>query len=426
MTVEFKSQPVSNKKLSHSLASFANSAGGWYIVGVETDADNVASSIPGCDLQGRDYMSTIRDVAISSIDPVPLFEARLIHLSSGTSVVVVHVPNNQATPFVTSDGRIYRRAGDSSGPVAETDRHSLDRLVDKGREQDRRLTRFMNAREADIPEGLFALEFFLAPDPLSQTSSHLDELTAENVRGIINRLREPVALTLDGVEGITGTAPFMSAAFRDHSVILRQTLPENPLGASTELELTVNAAARIRVPLELVGNLETLDLDTLSSPQARRALKTVRDYGQSHYSSLPPTKLELYDLRAALLVAAVLICFFSEWAADDLWSRRVRVAHRLVTEYGPGVWPVVFSDSDAWGQHAVEYGLPTVQRREYALSEPIWTTIDLDQHGSLWANCLLLASWSLGIGDSLTGIFSESLARGAKPVPTRSAETGDV
>lgn len=426
MTVEFKRQPVENRKLSHSIASFANTIGGWYIIGVETDADSVASTVPGCDLKGRDYLSTIRDVAISCIDPVPLFEARTLPLAGGRSVVVVHVPNNQETPFVTSDGRIYRRAADSSTPIAEADRHSVDRLVDKGRDQNKRLTRFMNSRESGVPQGLFAIEFLLAPDPLPQVPSHHDELTAENLRGVLDRLRQPISLTYGDSSGISGTAPFQSAAFRDYSVILRQTTPDNPLGSSPELELTLNGAARIRVPLEPIGDLETRNLDSLASVHARRALKTVKDFGLARYSSLTLTRLQLYDVDTAFVAAAMLVSFYLEWAAADLWSGRVRVAHRLITEYGADVWPIVFSDCDEWGKYSIEYGLPTVERRDYFVPEPNWNQVMLNGSGALWASCLLDAAWSLGVGDVLPGILTASIMRMARITPDEGPAAGDV
>ena len=138
-TVEYKREPVSNAKLSHSLASLANTNGGWYIVGVVTDDSNVAVDVPGHDFSGGDYLSTVRDVVTAHIGPALAFEARLIDLERGTSVLVVSVPDRQATPFITSDGRVYRRSGDSSTPVPEKDRHSFDRLVDLGREPEKAL-----------------------------------------------------------------------------------------------------------------------------------------------------------------------------------------------------------------------------------------------------------------------------------------------
>ena len=40
--VEYKSLFVRNEKIGWSISSFANSYGGWYIVGVKTDEHNVA------------------------------------------------------------------------------------------------------------------------------------------------------------------------------------------------------------------------------------------------------------------------------------------------------------------------------------------------------------------------------------------------
>ena len=48
--VEYKKDFPSTNKIGHSIASFANSDGGWYIVGVEANEDNVATSILGFDI----------------------------------------------------------------------------------------------------------------------------------------------------------------------------------------------------------------------------------------------------------------------------------------------------------------------------------------------------------------------------------------
>src|SRR5437016_5394889 len=72
--VEFKREPPSNDKIGHSLASLANSYGGWYIVGVETDEHNIAKDICGFDTGHiPDPISKVRDIARSHIDPTPVF-----------------------------------------------------------------------------------------------------------------------------------------------------------------------------------------------------------------------------------------------------------------------------------------------------------------------------------------------------------------
>src|SRR3712207_7064043 len=50
----FKSDfPQRNQKIAHSLAALANTLGGWYVVGIETDNNQVATQIVGFDQVDR-------------------------------------------------------------------------------------------------------------------------------------------------------------------------------------------------------------------------------------------------------------------------------------------------------------------------------------------------------------------------------------
>src|SRR5688500_3044857 len=72
--VEFKRELPSAHKIAKSLASFANTHGGWFIVGVVTSEHNVAREIRGFDLNAvPDPISVIRDAARVGVDPPPFF-----------------------------------------------------------------------------------------------------------------------------------------------------------------------------------------------------------------------------------------------------------------------------------------------------------------------------------------------------------------
>jgi predicted HTH transcriptional regulator len=136
--VEYKGTLLDSKKIAKSIASFANTYGGWYIVGVTTDGHNVAQNIPGFSLDDHhDPIASVRDSIRSGIDPVPVFFSQVVTLAPKQVVLVVYVPGEQDTPFITRDGRIYRRVSDSSDPIPENQRSAVDRIVDQGRERAR-------------------------------------------------------------------------------------------------------------------------------------------------------------------------------------------------------------------------------------------------------------------------------------------------
>jgi len=119
--VEYKSQMVAKDKIAKSIASFANTYGGWYFIGIEADKlQNIVTNISGFDLSTcPDPIATVREVVKSHITPIPVFFPQVITLTADLLVLVVYIPGEQDTPFITKDGRIYRRVADSSDPVPE-------------------------------------------------------------------------------------------------------------------------------------------------------------------------------------------------------------------------------------------------------------------------------------------------------------------
>ncbi len=77
--VEYKEDFPSTTKIGHSLASLANTYGGWYIVGVTTDSNHTANEIVGYDTRvHRDGVAKVREVAKTHIDPTPAFYPQVI------------------------------------------------------------------------------------------------------------------------------------------------------------------------------------------------------------------------------------------------------------------------------------------------------------------------------------------------------------
>ena len=129
--VEYKREMPSTIKIGRSLASFANTYGGWFIVGIETNQFHIATIISGFNPTScNDPISVVRDLVKHHIDPVPIFFPQIITLGTGNIVLAVYIPENQETPFITRDGRVYRRTYDSSDPVPETSRYTLDLLIE--------------------------------------------------------------------------------------------------------------------------------------------------------------------------------------------------------------------------------------------------------------------------------------------------------
>ena len=146
--VEYKEQLISNKDLAKSLSSFANQYGGWLFFGVKEDVqDNVAASFPGIpDSEIQYVLDSIRNAAKDLLNPPVFYNVRKfegpidpIGLPAGRTIVVAQIPEGPNSPYIHSDGRIYRRVGDSSQPTPVTDRATFDILTQKGQEAQSRL-----------------------------------------------------------------------------------------------------------------------------------------------------------------------------------------------------------------------------------------------------------------------------------------------
>lgn len=128
--VEYKSEFPTPVKIAKSISSFANAYGGWYIVGVRANKkNNIAEELVG--ISSGDHFSVIRDSAKAHLSPCPDFRVRIIQEGS-KDFVVVRISDGQEKPIVCSDGRIYRRQGDSSDPVHENQRHIVDQMYREG------------------------------------------------------------------------------------------------------------------------------------------------------------------------------------------------------------------------------------------------------------------------------------------------------
>ena len=139
--VEYKSEPPSTRDLAKSLSSFANQYGGWLFIGVEEEPElKTAARLPGiADSQVPSVLESLRNAAKDIVRPQVAFVSRTfdgpieeLGLTSGRSVLVVHVPEGANTPHIHNNGRIYIRVGDSSTPVPALDKSTFDLLYQRG------------------------------------------------------------------------------------------------------------------------------------------------------------------------------------------------------------------------------------------------------------------------------------------------------
>lgn len=125
--LEFKRNFSGNvqKKVPKIIASFANSAGGWLVVGIADD-DKSVCPVPKL---SADYGQIIGEIARRHITPIPRFDVRFVPdpESPRQGVVLVEVAEGDFPPYV-ADGIVEVREGSTSGPAVGS---ALVELYDK-------------------------------------------------------------------------------------------------------------------------------------------------------------------------------------------------------------------------------------------------------------------------------------------------------
>jgi hypothetical protein len=345
--VEYKADFPSTTKIGHSLASLANSYGGWYIVGIETDSSHVASVILGYDTTVHpDGVAKIREIAKTHIDPIPAFYPQIVKLEPGRAVLVVYVPSEQETPFITHDGRIYRRIHDSSTPVPETERFAIDRLIDQGRLGRQRFRRFCQDdrtfSQGEADQGW--LKLYLSPYPQGihkeggfLTTAGMDELLALS--------KSTFEIPFLETTTVSGNIPFNVVQTTSRSLVLRQVEPMRIGYNSLTAEFFLDGRAKFYIPLPAYNRVP--DSTVIKSFEVRQALDqiTTKDY------SSDTALLRFFNAGGLTLQLAVLVTFYKEWLGKLPPSARMEFAATL-----EGVWRAVpFFDADDWGRRVQQW-----------------------------------------------------------------------
>lgn len=110
--VERKAKPPKDG-LGPTVASFANSGGGWVLLGIANDGSLAGFTTPGR-AEPQDWLRT---ALRKDLDPLPLFEAKAVSID-GVEVVVIRVQASSLTPHVyIPGGAIYIREHGGRHPI---------------------------------------------------------------------------------------------------------------------------------------------------------------------------------------------------------------------------------------------------------------------------------------------------------------------
>ena len=351
--IEYKSDFPNNTKIAHSIASFANMYGGWYFIGIETDDDNVPNDFPGFKLSKHpNPKETIRNIALSHINPFPLFDSKLIKVDDKRGILAMLIQESIEPPHITKDGRIYRRNGEGGDPIAENDRYAIDRLYDRSKRFKGIVENFCQNKivisEAQSKQGQGWLEIYLMTYPLGKLSidKFLRKEYIDSVKSLLDR-QSTVTLLKEFGEA-TGNIPFNNVATSSNSIIFRQTTPDSLKDLTLTFEWFVNGNAKVIIPFQ--------DIDLWEPPkfyEDSEGLKLLRESLGADGGVF--RIIDGFGLYSAFI--HILAKYF-ELLKREKWNEKLIIKYRL-ENCG---WSILFFDSKAFTEHIEKYGIPVSQK----------------------------------------------------------------
>jgi hypothetical protein len=322
------------------------------VVGATTDENHFAKEICGFSLdEFPDPIDKVRNVIKTNIDPIPMFFPVAIPLVEGKTALVVYVPGDQRTPFITRDGRIYRRHHDSSDPVLENSRHTLDGLVARGKAQDEQFATFCRQHERRPPEGISDskigwVNLFLRPEPAGVVES-LVLRDRDEIDRLLAASQEPFPL---GVGDFRGNLPFNLAQPTRNSVLLKHTASKLPNQPGVTAEFTTRGTLSLNIPVGL-ASLEDVH-KTQVNTRAIHVVSALLKHGRDSFIDVG--ELKTIDIGQVLMTIMVVLAFYRDWLSSVEWIPEFRFAlsARGIAETVP------FADVATWADQVERWGLP--------------------------------------------------------------------
>jgi hypothetical protein len=338
--IEYKgSFPKKNKKIAISIASFANSEGGWYIIGIEeSENESKPSEIIGFDLENnKKPADKITNIIKDNIDPIPYFETKIVEIPENKFVLVVQVFEGYDTPYI-SDGSVYMRIGETSKPLAIGDRYQFDKLIDKNQSFQKKVNSFMdNTFFFDKSYNQPYLEFYVYlnnPKNVLFEDFYFEEFFEYIKKNFNSDVK--LAENLD----ISASINFDNIYASVDSYILRHVYDNNPLQTGITLELFREGHLKFIFPMGIHTNL-SLDKEYESL---------------IYYDTLIPKEdnLRIIDLAESMLAFQIILAQYKRLLEEYNYSNELNIKYKfknfnLVTP---------FMDSDEYMDFILENKLP--------------------------------------------------------------------
>ena len=178
--MEYKSQMPSPQKIAKAIAGFANSYGGFLVVGADKDCgkNELPNSFPGATNMPGEPKEYVRNICRDHISPMPLYQTKYMPTGDSKGVLIVQVAESTDCPHINKDGRVYRRqsSGTDGESITEDSRTAIDYLFAKGQAGELASSRYIESKQD--PKGvdkfgltdgkLFSVESIVCPIPINE------------------------------------------------------------------------------------------------------------------------------------------------------------------------------------------------------------------------------------------------------------------
>lgn len=240
--IEFKLNFNENvkKKIPSIITSYANSDGGWIIIGI----DDKSKEIMPIKKERNDFGQIVSQLLKGHVTPIPQYEVRFLECTDNGEygVLLIYVYKGNFPPY-TSNGTIFIRSGSSKEPVHYADGATIESLFEKRKQYKNSIESFFK-RDIYFPYNniTYRTRDYSICNIYLKTLSEISIFRSyEDKENIKNRI-------------IGNGNIFQCGQYNISSIMFkhRATSPFNN-GITFMYELYNNASAKINIPLPMIS-----------------------------------------------------------------------------------------------------------------------------------------------------------------------------
>lgn len=240
------------KKIPKIITSFANSDGGWLIIGVD-DTTKELKPIPKV---RADYSQTISQLIKRKVSPLPKYDVKFVKTSKQEGILIVYVYEGNFPPYV-ADGTIYIRNASSTEPI-NAERSSIEYLYNKSRIFENELKDFCK-RNIYFPSGKITNDIEINDSPILNIylKNISDKKDYSNNSKLLDNIQD---LVLDDKN-------YSNYQYGNNSLIfmMAKSDPSNFRAVSPVWEISYNLSYKFHIPLTFSENNRSKAIEKLKS-----------------------------------------------------------------------------------------------------------------------------------------------------------------